>query len=147
MDVRSAPRSGQTTAEAAVIAAGLTVGTITTANSDAVPAGDVISQNPAAGVEATEGSAVDLVVSLGPVLVSVPDVVGLARADAEAAIVGANLTVGNVTTANSATVPTGDVISQSPAAGTQILLVTNFRLYDVVTMPEVFRPVLLLVDN
>lgn len=53
-------------AEAGITAAGLAVGTVGTANSDTVPAGDVISQDPAGGTMAAEGSAVDLVVSLGP---------------------------------------------------------------------------------
>jgi beta-lactam-binding protein with PASTA domain len=33
--------------------------------SDTVPVGDIISQNPAAGIEAAEGSVVAIVVSLG----------------------------------------------------------------------------------
>jgi beta-lactam-binding protein with PASTA domain len=53
-------------AEAAVTAAALAVGTISTANSDTVAAGRVISQSPAAGTSVEEGSPVDLVVSLGP---------------------------------------------------------------------------------
>jgi hypothetical protein len=64
---------------------------------------------------------VDLLVSLGPIeMVDVPDVVGLSQADAEAAIVAAGLNVGAVTTANSETVPAGDVISQDPVAGTAV---------------------------
>jgi beta-lactam-binding protein with PASTA domain len=47
----------------------------------------------------------------------VPNVVGLTGAAAQSAIAGANLTLGTVTSANSATVPAGQVISQSPAAG------------------------------
>lgn len=50
-----------------------------------------------------------------PVLV--PDVVGQLQATAEAAITGANLTVGTVITTTSATVPAGAVISQSPVGG------------------------------
>lgn len=51
-----------------------------------------------------------------PVMVTVPSVVGLTQADATAAITGATLTVGTVTTQNSAT-PAGQVISQNPAGG------------------------------
>ena len=57
----------------------------------------MISQDPVAGTSVDDGPAVDLVVSLGPVQVTVPDVVGLSQAEAEAAIVAANLTVGTVT--------------------------------------------------
>jgi serine/threonine-protein kinase len=56
----------QADAEAAIVAAGLVVGTVTTANSATVASGDVISQNPGAGTNAAPGSAVDIEVSLGP---------------------------------------------------------------------------------
>ncbi|MCH8059096.1 MAG: VCBS repeat-containing protein, partial [Proteobacteria bacterium] len=56
----------QTDAETAITNAGLTVGTITTANSDTVPAGDVIDQSPLGGTLAAPGSAVALTVSDGP---------------------------------------------------------------------------------
>ena len=55
----------QATAESNLTAANLVVGAVTTASSGSVPAGDVISQNPVGGTTAAEGSAVDLVVSLG----------------------------------------------------------------------------------
>jgi hypothetical protein len=42
------------------------VGNVTTANSNTVPNGDVISQNPGAGANVAPGSTVDIVVSLGP---------------------------------------------------------------------------------
>jgi len=57
------------------------------------------------------------VVSSGAAAVTVPNVVGLTQAAAQTAITGAGLTVGTVTTASSATVPAGSVISQNPAAG------------------------------
>ena len=89
------------------------------ANSSTVPTGDVISQAPGSGTNMAPGSAVTVVVSLGA-LVPAPDVAGLSQANAEAAIVGAGLVVGSVITANSNTVPTGDVISQAPDAGTNV---------------------------
>lgn len=52
--------------------------------------------------------------------VSVPNVVGETQAAASSDIVGANLTVGTITTVFSATVPLGNVISQSPVAGTLV---------------------------
>ena len=55
----------QNDAEAAIEAAGLTVGTITQQHSNSVPAGSVISQDPVGGTQVAPGSAVDLVVSLG----------------------------------------------------------------------------------
>ncbi|MBW2657211.1 MAG: tandem-95 repeat protein, partial [Deltaproteobacteria bacterium] len=56
----------QADAESALIGANLTVGTISTANSNTVPAAHVISQNPVAGMTVLQGSVVDLVVSAGP---------------------------------------------------------------------------------
>ena len=91
----------QAAAEAAIVAATLTVGNVTTAQSDTVPAGSVISQNPAGGASVLPGTAVDLVVSLGASPVLVPDVVGLEQAAAESAITGLGLVVGAVTTAQS----------------------------------------------
>jgi hypothetical protein len=49
---------------------------------------------------------------------SVPNVVGDTQAAAGTAITGAGLTVGAVTQTSSATVASGDVISETPAAGT-----------------------------
>jgi len=108
----------QADAEAAILAANLTVGTVTTVN-DPAPAGTVISQNPVACVAcATFGDPVDITVSLGPgvVLIDVPDVTGLTQAAATTAITNAGLTVGVVSTAVDPVVPAGSVISQNPVA-------------------------------
>jgi beta-lactam-binding protein with PASTA domain len=110
----------QANAESAVSNASLSVGTISTASSATVAAGNVISQTPAAGSEVAAGSTVDLLVSTGPAIVTVPAVIGQSQANAEAAIIGAGLTVGNVSTTNSNTVAAGDVISQTPAGGTDV---------------------------
>ena len=107
----------QTAAEAAIVAEGLTVGTVSTANSATEPIGIVISQNPAAGSKLKRHKPVDLVVSLG---VAVPDVIGSPQATAEAALVAAGLTVGTVTTEVSETVPAGTVLSQTPTAGINV---------------------------
>jgi len=57
----------QGAATTTIIGAGLTTGTVTTAPSSSVPSGSVITQNPAAGAQAVTGSAVQLLVSTGPV--------------------------------------------------------------------------------
>jgi hypothetical protein len=59
----------------------------------------------------------EIVVSAYPAQVTVPNVVGLEQAAAEAAITDANLAVGTVTTSYSNTVPLGHIISQNPAGG------------------------------
>ena len=118
----------QAAAEAAIVAATLAVGNVTSAYSDTVAAGNVISQNPIGGASALPGTPVDLVVSLGVEPVLVPDVVNQTQAAAEAAIVAATLTVGNVTTAYSPTVTAGNVISQNPIGGASALPGTNVDL-------------------
>ncbi|MHC4498943.1 MAG: PASTA domain-containing protein, partial [Planctomycetota bacterium] len=82
----------------------------------------VLSQNPAAGRSVLIGTAVDYVVSLGrPV---VPDLVGRSAADANSMIAAGTLTIGTITTAYDNTVPAEVVLSQSPAAGTSVLIGT-----------------------
>src|SRR5580692_10284896 len=56
----------------------------------------------------------------GPAMVTVPNVVGDTQAAATTAITGAGLTLGTVSTQSSATVASGNVISENPAAGTSV---------------------------
>jgi beta-lactam-binding protein with PASTA domain len=110
--------TGQTEAAArgAITGAGLAVGDVTFAGSQTVPVGSVISEDPFPGTEVLSGSTVNLQVSGIPV----PNIVGQALAAGQAAVTGVNLTAGNVTAATSATVPVGDIISESPGAGTYV---------------------------
>jgi uncharacterized repeat protein (TIGR01451 family) len=110
----------QSDAEAALIAASLGVGAVGTTNDPSIPAGTVVSQQPVGGTSVAEGSPVDLVVSSGPALVSVPPLAGLTQGQAEAQATGAGLVVGSVTTAHSATVAPGYVLSQHPPAGSSV---------------------------
>ena len=110
----------QAAAESALLAAKLTVGTVTPVESDTIPAGIVISQAPTATTPVPKNTAVDLVVSSGPALISTPNVVGLNEAAAEAALLAVNLVVGTKSSVNSETVPAGQVISQNPAAGVKL---------------------------
>ncbi len=108
----------QAAASTALTNAGLVLGTATTQSSSTVPAGDVISENPAAGTQVNAGSAVNVVISTGPAQVAVPNVVGETQAAATAGLTSAGLVVGTVTTQSSSTVPSGSVVSENPAAGT-----------------------------
>jgi len=56
----------QVNAMAALVTKLLAVGTLTNASSQTVPAGCVISQNPAAGTKVQSGTKVDMVISTGP---------------------------------------------------------------------------------
>jgi hypothetical protein len=95
------------------------VGATTMAASSTVAAGNVIGQNPSAGASIATGAsdAVNLAISAGP-QIATPNVVGLAQATASATITGAGLAAGTVTSSTSTTVPAGNVISQTPLAGT-----------------------------
>jgi beta-lactam-binding protein with PASTA domain len=104
----------------------LKVGTVTQSTSSSVPKGNVISQDPVSGFLTPAGSAVNLVVSSGPALLTVPNVVGKTQLDAEVQIkntcvTGTTqcLTVGNITFKPSETVDAGNVISQDPPSGFQ----------------------------
>jgi uncharacterized repeat protein (TIGR03806 family) len=106
----------QANAGAAIVAAGLTVGTISTSTSATVAAGSVISQSPAAGSSVAPNTAVNLVVSTGA-SATVPNVVGQTQGTATSMIAAGGLVAGTVTQVANSTVPTGRVISQNPTGG------------------------------
>ena len=61
-------------------------------------------------------------------LSTVPDVTGLTQSQAATAIQAAGFTVGTVSESTSTTVAAGNVISQSPAAGTSAVTGATIRL-------------------
>ncbi|MBK7904655.1 MAG: PASTA domain-containing protein [Proteobacteria bacterium] len=109
----------QPAATTAITSAGLVLGTVSQSSSATVPAGSVISQNPSAGTNVTAGSAVSLIVPTGPV--AAPNVVSMTQAAATTAISFAGLAIGTISQQSSATVASGSVISQNPAAGTNVV--------------------------
>jgi hypothetical protein len=64
----------QAAAQSAITGAQLTLGTVTSANSTAYPAGQVMSQTPGGNTAAAQGSAVSFVMSLGPSSTTSPTV-------------------------------------------------------------------------
>src|SRR5271165_770228 len=106
----------QDAATTAITAAKLMVGTVTQQTSNTVAAGKVISQDPANRSSVAQGSPVNLVISSGPQMVTVPNVEGLTQDAATTAITAAKLTGGTVTQ-QSNTVAAGNVISQDPESG------------------------------
>jgi beta-lactam-binding protein with PASTA domain len=107
-------------ATATITDAKLLMGTVTQQTSNTVATGNVISQDPASGSSAAEGSPVNLVISSGPRIVAVPNAEGLTQDDATTALTGAKLKVGIITQRTSNTVATGNVISQDPASGSSV---------------------------
>ncbi len=112
------------TADAAATAGAAAGLNVIVAGPVAVQPGDpniglVADQDPIAGTSINDGSQV--AVFIGEVeQAAVPDVVGRSESDATTAITGAGLTLGTRTEIASDTVPAGSVISQSPAAGTDV---------------------------
>ncbi len=89
-------------------------------NDDAAE-GTIIAQDPPAGRTLEVGSRVALVVSLGPAMVSVPDVLGMSLSDAQDALKGA----GGLDGVRNGTRPSesferGVVMAQAPEAGRRV---------------------------
>jgi len=99
-------------------AAGQFLVVVATANSNTILAGRVISQNPAGGTQAVIGSTVGIVVSLGPLLVPVPNVVGSTLAGATTSLQSLGFVVTSTTVSNAA--PAGQVLTQNPAPGNAV---------------------------
>ncbi len=99
---------------------GFSVGNITYEPADDTDENIVINQSPPGGTSAAPGTAVDLVVSLGPEAIEVPDVSGKSTDTAILELARAGFT--NIETFNefSQDVPLGFVIGTNPAAGEEI---------------------------
>jgi beta-lactam-binding protein with PASTA domain len=110
----------QGAAEAALVTAGLTLGTVTKQVSAGQTAGTVLSQSPNAGTSARTGAAVNLTVAQASSEVAVPSVVGQSEAQAAAALGGAGLTPKVVTATTTEATQVGVVLKQSPSAGRRV---------------------------
>ena len=83
--------------------------------------GTVISQDPRSGTRITKGQSVDITVSKGQKVkkVTVPNVKGVPSDRAHTMLEGSGLKVGG-STEEASTQAAGTVVSQSPAAGTEV---------------------------
>ena len=106
------------TARADLTNAGLIVKVAPARHDNTVPAGQVITTYPGAGTGVRHGQHITLVPSLGPVLVTVPNVTGQPLAAAQQALKAAGLIAGTPTSETSSTVPAGVVIATTPVAST-----------------------------
>jgi eukaryotic-like serine/threonine-protein kinase len=107
-----------TTAAAAELRdAGFTVTTGAAKLDNQFAKGHVIRSVPASGQRVSKGSQITLIPSAGPHRRLMPQVTGLALADAQAALRHAGLTPGRVTKETSGTIAAGIVVSTTPAAG------------------------------
>jgi serine/threonine-protein kinase len=107
-------------AASAIAATGLQVDpTPREAPSDTVPVGKVIGTDPAAGAQVPRGTNVAIITSTGPELVTIPNVVFLTRAEAEAAITSVGCSV-RVSFQNVAPAQEGRVLAQNPPGDTRM---------------------------
>ncbi|GAA5053274.1 serine/threonine-protein kinase [Thermocatellispora tengchongensis] len=89
-------------------------------NDDKVPEGNVLRTDPAGGSEVEPGSRLVLIPSLGPKLVTVPNVQGLSEGDAKARLAEAGLVPDDVTRIANETVQRGLVLRSSPQVGAKV---------------------------
>lgn len=108
---------------AAMLAAGFTIGAVLDVPSEEALIGIVVRQDPIAGTQKPPQSQMVLFIGakqgIPPVLVTVPNVVGMTHANAVSTISALGL-MPTVTMQNSSTVPSGHIMSQAPAAGTAV---------------------------
>ena len=88
--------------------------------SDDIDTGSVTRSDPEGGSSVHKRSEVQLYVSKGVDMKTVPEVTGKSQDEAQRSLTDAGLAVGAVTDAYSEDVPQGQVISQSVAAGTSL---------------------------
>lgn len=86
-------------------------------NDDEIPEGIVISTDPGAQGRIENGGTVVVTVSEGPRMSEVPNVVDAMRDEAESTLAELGFPLGEITETYSDTIPAGQVISMTPAAG------------------------------
>jgi eukaryotic-like serine/threonine-protein kinase len=87
---------------------------------ETAPPGTVTASDPPPDVQVKQGKAVDVWISKGPKPSTVPNLPGLTEADARARLSDARLSAGEVRREFDETVPAGQIVSQEPAAQTQV---------------------------
>jgi len=117
-------------ARATLDAVGLVLGRRSQEPSTEVPAGQIISSDPAAGTEVEPRSAVNYVVSSGPDSVEVPDVSGRTESQAEEALEAVGLTVNaDRQEDNNPNFPKGQVTRTDPKSGETVEAGAKVTLY------------------
>jgi eukaryotic-like serine/threonine-protein kinase len=106
----------------------LDVQVVQQAHNATMPTGSVVSQDPAAGTPVKVNRAIGLVTSLGPEMVTVPDVRRRSLEDTRFSVEQARLIVGEIRETYDATVPSGFIIVQDPAPGASVAIGTPVNL-------------------
>jgi len=100
-----------------ISAAGLTVSQVESVQA-AQPTGLAMMTRPPAGTALTPSAGLTLVVSRGAPTIPIPDLLGMASADARTRLETEGLQLGTVTRRRTAEAAPGTVVGQRPAAGT-----------------------------
>lgn len=106
-----------------------------------IAVGNVISTSPVAGTRVKRGSAIKVVVSLGPPVISVADVAGKTKADADAVLAQQGFKVA-FTEQYDEQVPAGQVVSQAPGASSPAVKFSQVSVVlskgpQLVTIPDI----------
>jgi serine/threonine-protein kinase len=104
-------------AQSLVAAAGLTVTQVESVQA-AAPTGLAMMTRPPAGTALAPGAGLTVVVSRGAPTIPIPDLLGMASADARTRLEMEGLQLGTVTRRRTADASPGTVVGQRPAAGT-----------------------------
>ena len=124
-------------AQADVVSAGLQPNVIS--ENSPYPSGTVIHQDPYNGTLVDKGSTVQLTVSSGPRMTTVPNVASLPRAQAQSQLEAAGLKVSKVLTETSSSVSAGDATRTLPVYGLSVQRGSSVTLWisSGVTVPSV----------
>jgi serine/threonine protein kinase/beta-lactam-binding protein with PASTA domain len=89
--------------------------------SETIPLDTIIHTDPTAGTKVPDNTTITVYVSSGKTTVKVPGtLIGMSESEATAALMAAQLTLGSITQANSATVAAGKVIETDPIANADV---------------------------
>jgi serine/threonine-protein kinase len=105
-------------AQSILTAAGLT-STVNNVSNNAAQ-GTVLNASPQSGTQVAKGSSVTLTVSSGPSNVRVPSLIGLSQVAASNLLGQNGLNVGNINSAASSNFAPGQVVAQTPSAGSSV---------------------------
>ena len=109
----------ETQAQTAVTALGLGIKYQGEQASEDQAAGNIVSQDPAAGTQVQKNTTIYYYRSSGPAAIAIPDVTGKTLTEAQSALTAAGFTNITIAKASSDTVALNNVISIDQAAGTK----------------------------
>ncbi len=98
----------------------LTIGELREAYDQTVPSGFILAQDPAPGASVARGAPVNLTVSKGQQIITLPNLVGRSLDGARGMLEDLGVTLRSVDRVMRDDVPPGQVVAMTPPAGTQI---------------------------